>query len=116
MQLLTEILPDFAKQVENNLRSAANVDLADQIASVRILRWTYEVAEDAGFIYLEPARPSNIAERNVIKPFYSHSVELEDLPGMVVVDVDNLGRVTGIELLNRADIFDELAKKLPVSR
>jgi hypothetical protein len=115
MQRFAEILPEFAKQVENALRKDGSIELANQIPEAQLIRWTYETTEEAGFIYLE-SRALNIVERNVVKPFYSHSVELEDLPGMIVVDIDNCGRITGIEALYRPDIFDELAKKSPTAR
>ena len=115
MQRFAEILPKFAEQVEIALRENGSVELGDQVPEAGLVRWTYDKSCDAGFLYLE-SRPLNIVERNVVKPFHSHSVELEDLPGMVVVDVDTLGRITGIEALNRPDIFDELAKKSPTLR
>ena len=113
MQRLADLLPEFARQVEDHLRQASGAELADQIPLVAVLRWTYDASADAGFIYVEPSRPLNIAERGLIKSFHSHSVELKGLPGWILVDVDNLGRITGIELLNRADIFSQLSRKQP---
>jgi uncharacterized protein YuzE len=113
MARLSDVLPEFAKQVEDSLRKGGDAELADQIPLTGFLRWTYDKSVDAGFIYLEPSRPLNIGEASAIRPFYSRSAELVDLPGSVLVDIDNLGRITGIELLNRADVFKELAKRLP---
>jgi len=116
MPRFSDVLPDFAKHVEDGLRVLGKPELADQIPDTGLLRWTYTAEGFAGFIYLQPSHELNIVERNVIRRFYSHSVEVEDSVGMVMVDVDNLDRITGIEVLNRSDVFEELARRLPAMR
>lgn len=109
MQRLAEILPEYARQVEDSLRKDGYPELADQVPLVGLIRWTYDAIGNAGYIYLEPSQPLNITEREATRLFHSDCVQLED--SWIVFDVDNRGRITGIELLNCAHIFEQLSKQ-----
>ncbi len=60
------------------------------------------------YIYLTGGRELDIVERNIIGVKHGESIHLDNLEGIVVMDLDNFGRVMGIELIGRADVLKKL--------
>ncbi len=94
-----ELLPKFARSVASSLRSLGHTDLADELSDLEITRWTHDPDADALYLYLAGQRTLNFVERNIIGARHQESICLDDLDGMVVVDMDNFNRLTGIEAL-----------------
>jgi uncharacterized protein YuzE len=105
---ITAALPELIQVVLSALITIGRSELAEQLAKVSIRSATYDATVDAGYIYLTESRPLNICEQNTINVRHRECVSLDSLPGMVVIDVDNLGRLMGIELLGHADVFRRL--------
>ncbi len=106
---LADALPDLACGIAELLRAKGRDDLADQLGDVRVVRWTSDRAVAAAYIYLESTRELNAVERNVIGLRHGETVALGG-KHWVNVDVDNFGRIAGIELLNPGEIPTRLAK------
>jgi uncharacterized protein YuzE len=107
--LLAHALPDFADDISELLRAKDRDDLVDQLGDVGVARWTSDRAVAAAYIYLESARVLNVVEQNIIGLRHGETVALRG-KHWVNVDVDNFGRIAGIELLRPGDIPAGLAK------
>jgi hypothetical protein len=69
-----------------------------------------------GTFHVAPSRPLNRVDQNIIGVRHGESIPLDLVAGLVVVDTDNFGRVTGIEVLDRADVADALRGSLVPTR
>ena len=110
---LLEALPDFVSDIESALIRIGRGDIAGQLREVELERWTYAEVDDAGYLYLRSPRPLNIVDRNIIGVKHGETVcALEDLT--INLDVDNHGRLKGIELLDAKSIISQLEKNIAV--
>ena len=105
---IQDVLPEFVESVVSSLRSQGHAELADQLVNLEISRWSYDDEVNAMYLYLTGQRPLNIVEQNIIGVNYHESIAIEDICGDVVVDTDNFGRLTGIEILGRKDLVKRL--------
>lgn len=110
---IIEVLPDFGEKIVDAFRNMKRIELADQFTTLELDRWTYDAEVQAIYIYLCGHRPLNIVEKNIIRTMHDESIEISELDGMVVADIDNLGRISGIEVINRPDITKKLSKVQP---
>ena len=62
------------------------------------------------YLYTGGTRELNEVEQTVIGVKHEECLELSDVPGMVVIDLDNFNRVMGIEVLDRPDVESKLRK------
>jgi uncharacterized protein YuzE len=88
---LFSILPAVVAELEVALGAESRVDLAAQLRSATIERCTYEPTGEAGYIYLTRLQISAFAETWTSR----------DLN----IDVDVGGRVIGIEVLDRNEVY-----------
>jgi uncharacterized protein YuzE len=96
--LLSELLPQFTKELRAALSVAGEVKLADQVSGLIVYKCTYDTSCDAGYIYVQAANSLNIVEQNIIGIRHGRTVPVEHACG-VYLDADNFDRITGIELL-----------------
>lgn len=108
--LLSAAIPELLEKLIRASEERSRKDISDQLREASIQRLTYEQESDAGYIYLAASRPLNIAERAAIEVTHGECVSLDTLPGVVVIDIDNLGRLMGIELLGYAEIFEKMSQ------
>ena len=101
---IADVLPDLVQTVASALVAAGRAELAEQLAHVSLRSATYDDTGDAGYLYVTESRPLNVGEQNTIRVRHGECVTL-DLPGTVVIDVDNVGRLMGIELLGYSEVF-----------
>jgi uncharacterized protein YuzE len=111
MMRISELLPDFAAAAQGSLEAQGHSELAQQLVSLELSRWTHDPEADAMYLYLSGQRPLNVVEQNIVGVRHGECIVLEDLDGMVVLDIDNFQRISGIEILGREDILKELKQK-----
>ncbi|MGA2440146.1 MAG: DUF2283 domain-containing protein [Tepidisphaeraceae bacterium] len=109
-QLLTDAVPELANRLISALRAIGRPEIAEQLTVVHLRHSTYDQDVDAGYLYVTESRPLNVVEQNVIGVKHGECVTLDQLPGTVVIDVDNFGRVKGIELLGYAEVFRRIGR------
>jgi hypothetical protein len=106
--LLSSVLPRFAAELESAL-ARDEPDLASQVHGLRIGR-ICRCSDPTCMSFDVPGRR---------RRDYSHSIELEELSGLVVVDVAERGRartalaepvrrILGVEVLYRPDLREQL--------
>jgi uncharacterized protein YuzE len=111
MMRISELLPDFVAAAQASLEAQGRSELAEQLVSLELSRWTHDPEADAMYLYLSGQRPLNVVEQNTVRVRHGECIELEDLDGMVVLDTDNFQRISGIEIIWRKDILKELKQK-----
>ena len=102
--LLAEAVPDFVAELSAALNAAGNPELGQEFAESTVSRFTYDPSSKACYISLQPSRPLNVVESNVIGAKHGRTLAI-DHPFWVYVDVDNFNRPMGIELLNASSIL-----------
>lgn len=107
---IVEILPELCDEIRKSLVSLGRQDIIDQLDELRLKNWTHDSEVEAINIYLSGGRQLNVVEQNIITVKYGESISLGDCEGIVVLDTDNFGRVMGIELIGRPDIWKKLSK------
>ena len=100
---LSEVLLELSSQIESELRADGRGELADQIATLRIARWTHDSACQGIYVTTE-GRPLNVVEQNVIGIRHGETVVLDSCN----LDTDNCARISGIELFRRPDVVAKL--------
>jgi hypothetical protein len=113
MSKLDDILPTFIAQIRKELTAKGRSDIADQFQGLGLARWTHDQAANAVYIHLSGQRPLNLVEVQVIGTRHGECIEIEGRDGIVTLDLDNFNRVTGIEVLNCADIAKRLEEAQP---
>ena len=112
MMRISELLPDFVAAAQASLEAQGHSELAQQLVSLELSRWTHDPEADAMHLYLSGQRPLNVVEQNIVGVRHGECIELEDIDGIVVIDTDNFQRISGIEILCREDILKELKQKI----
>ena len=104
---IADVLPELVQALVSALVAAGRAELAEQLTQVSLKSATYDDTVDAGYLYVTESRALNVGEQNTIRVRHGECVIL-DLPGTVVIDVDNVGRLMGIELLGYSAVFQHL--------
>lgn len=98
-----DVLPDLVDELAESLRASGRNDLAVQRREVEVARWTHDTSVGTAYIDLRSPRQLNVVEHTIIGVGHGETVPV-DHRCCVNVDTDNLGRVTGIELLSPGDV------------
>jgi|ERR1051325_2085942 uncharacterized protein YuzE len=100
MATLSETFPSLARELSHALLATDQTSLAEQLDSAAIDRVTFDPSANAGYIYLHLARELNIVEKNQV--FASRVRESQEVETQyyTVIDIDNFGRIIGVEVLN----------------
>lgn len=106
MQRFQDKLPEFYEEVRRALAALDRNDLLSQLPNLTLREHRGEA--DAFWLYFGGIRELNTVERNIVGVGHGESVALDAPRGIVVLDADNFGRVLGIELMDRPDVFARL--------
>ena len=87
---LLEALPDFVNDLEGALMTLGRGDLVAQLSDAVLQRWSYNEFSDTTYLQLAPAP---------VDRMHVETLSLYDELG-ANVDLDNQGRVVGIEVLD----------------
>ena len=104
MVSVEEGLPEFCTELQDALRRQGLSDLADQLPSAQIMSRCGCDEAGCGSFGVKSSRPLNVVEQNIIGVRHGRSHKVEGIEGLVVVDVDQFGRLTGVEVLDRLDV------------
>lgn len=107
---LQEALPGFYGELTEALGKQGLPALVEQLPGLEIKHRCPCDELGCGTFAVEAKRELNVVEQNVIGSRYEESFEIDDINGMVVLDVDNFGRLISIEILDRPDINKELER------
>ena len=106
--LVQDAVPELVAEMRESLVKRQRLDLASQLPLLTIEHWTYDSSVQAIYVTVGGVREPNVVERNIVGARYERSIHLTDLAGIVVVDQDNFGRISGIEIIGRKGIAEAL--------
>jgi hypothetical protein len=105
-QLLTMAVPRFFAELVDGLRAIGCHELAEELPRLSVGRWAHDTETGALTIqFLAPV--TNFDDAGIVATGYGRSLPLR-LPGTVLLDLDNFGRVYGLEIFDREDVLEEL--------
>ena len=108
MQSFTDAFPELAFVLASELRATGRADLASELEACTVRDVSYDSEANAGLIALDPTRELNFVERNVIGQKFGQVVTFSR-PRYASLQLDNFGRVVGVELLGPpADLASSL--------
>jgi uncharacterized protein YuzE len=109
MTTLAASFASLASELSSGLRAAGRASLADQVDAAAIARVTFDGSTNAGYIYLQPSRDSNVVETNVVGVRHGETLEVATRYS-TKIDIDNFGRLAGIKILAPGDLKSVLRK------
>jgi uncharacterized protein YuzE len=107
---LIETFPSLAREVSESLRALGRSELAEQLDAAVVARVTFDESAGAGYVYVESGRHLNVVEANVIGARHGETITVETQFD-AVIDVDNFGRLMGIEILAPGVLATELKRR-----
>ena len=110
MSKLIDTFPVLTRELSQSLHNAGREALADQIDTALITRITFDSEANAGYIYLAPSRQLNVVETNIVGVRQGETIPVET-QFWTNIDIDNFGRLVGIEILNPGILTFELSRR-----
>jgi hypothetical protein len=90
--------PELAFDLGSELRATGRADLARELEASSVKSVSYDSEADAGLVAVEAERQLNVVERNVIGQKLGQVIAFEG-SRYASLQLDNFGRVIGVELL-----------------
>ena len=100
MTRLADIVPDFVAELEGALSGSGRAALASKLRNAEVERCTFDREQGAGYIYLRGATPPAAETFSFREPHWFG------------VEVDHDGRLHGIDLFSRDEVFARLKERL----
>jgi len=111
-----DALPAFYGEIERALQAEGVTGVLEQLPTLEIIDRCDCDERGCGTFHVAASRPLNQVEMNIVGVRHGESTPLDVGRGLVVVDTDNFGRVTGIEVLDRLDVAAVLKElRVPTS-
>ncbi len=98
MHSFAATFPELAFDLASELRATGRADLARELEGCSVRDLSYDPESDAGLLALEPQRPLNAVERNVVGQKLGQVVAFGGAR-YASLRLDNFGRVVAVELL-----------------
>ncbi len=92
---IADLLPSLYQEIQTDLKRLGRDDALAQLPDLTLARHTLH--GDALYLY-------TIDDGGKV----AENIDLNGIPGMVVLDLDEAGRVRGIEVLDRDDVIAEV--------
>jgi hypothetical protein len=110
-QFFTTAAPKFSREVLDGLRAIGCHELAEELPSLGLGRWSHD--SETGALSIQLLGPEvNPLEAALVPTGYGRSLPLR-LQGTVLVELDNFGRIYGLEIFDREDVLEELRASAP---
>ena len=104
---LRDALPSFYSELVHALTASDPASILEQLPELEMAGRCSCPQPDCATFYVSPSRGLNVVEANVVGVRHGSSTPLE-VDGHVVIDTDNFGRVTMVEVLGRPDVAEAL--------
>ena len=105
---LKDAVPNFYNEMLTAIIALGRSDVADQLPELTLARHTYDDNVHAMYIYVGGTRKLNRVEKTTISAKHEECLELKEIDGVVVLNIDDFNRVMGIEVVDRPDVSSEL--------
>ena len=108
--LLTSVAPRFSAEVVAGLQAIGCHELAAEFPTLQIGPWKHDPGTGATSVRLVGTEPDPL--EFIVATGYGRSLPLR-LHGTVLVELDNFGRIYGLETFDRDDFLQELRDNAP---
>ncbi len=98
MRSFAGAFPELAFDLSLELRATGRADLARELEACIVKSVSYDPETDIGLVGLEPQRPLNAVERDVIGQKLGQVIPFSDAP-YAFLQLDNFGRIVAVELM-----------------
>src|SRR3974390_171586 len=98
MRAFATVFRQLFSELASELRATSRADLARELEACSVRRVSFDSEGDAGLVALEPMRKLNAVERNVVGEKLGQVI-LFSGPRYASLQLDNFGRVIGVEIL-----------------
>jgi hypothetical protein len=98
MQPFARVFPELAFVLSSELRATGRADLARELEACTVETVRFDSEANVGLVVLEPAQKLNSVERNVIGQKLGQVIKFSR-PRYASLQLDNFGRVIGVELV-----------------
>ena len=105
--------PELVAEISSRLADESSREIVKDLHEAVITQVTYDNSADASYICVESKRELNVVERNVIGRKHGETIQVE-APYWIALDIDNFGRLTGIELLSPPSSLKTMLRKRAV--
>jgi len=95
---LSTAFPSLSADLIDGLNQLTRLDLVKQLEEAIVIDVTFDNSADAGYISLKAGRKLNVVEQNIIRSHHGATLSVP-CQHCAMLDIDNFGRVTGIEVL-----------------
>jgi hypothetical protein len=105
----------LASELISELRATGRADLARELEGCKIRTVSFDPQANAGLVTLEPTRELNIVERNVIGQRLGQVIPFPTTR-YASLQLDNFGRIIGVELLTPPPVLGALMRLISNNR
>ncbi len=109
MRSFVSTFAQLAADLTSELRATGRTDLARELEGCRVRDVSFDPEANAGLVTLEPMRELNIVERNVIGQRLGQVIPFPSAR-YASLQLDNFGRIIGVELLEPPPVLGELMR------
>jgi hypothetical protein len=99
----------------SELRTTGRADLARELEGCRVRDVSFDSEANAGLVTLEPTRELNVVERNVVGQRLGQVIPFASA-SYASLQLDNFGRIIGVELLAPPSVLGALMKLISNNR
>jgi hypothetical protein len=106
MRAFTSAVPKFSTEIRDGLRAIGCHELAAELPRLGLGRWSED--PETGALSIQLLGPDvNPLSAAIVATGYGRSLPLR-LQGTVLVELDDFGRIYGLEVFDREDVLEEL--------
>ncbi len=109
MRSFVSIFAQLASDLTSELRATGRTDLARELEGCRIKDVSFDLEANTGLVSLEPTRELNVVERNVIGQRLGQVISFPSAR-YASLQLDNFGRIIGVELRAPPPVLGELMR------
>lgn len=111
MKKFADLFPSLVSEIISSLRNQKITSLECQLSTAEIKKVTYDEEVRASYVYLRIPSSSNPVNSTGDSEFISHGQTMEvDTKYWTLLDVNESGFLTGIEILSPADLEPTLRR------
>jgi len=107
-RLLSEMAPELCRELRECLEAAKETEAAAQIEGLIVQSWRYDEVEGVLAVSVRSGQPNTV--RGLVGSSYGRTIPVNEVGGILQVDVDNTGRIFGIEAFGRPSFASEFAR------
>jgi uncharacterized protein YuzE len=107
-KMLIDLAPILCGSIQQGLESEGRTDLSSQVEKLIFQSWNYDSETGSVTVSVRGGCQLTDAEKRISGKEFGECVALDSMQENVVIDVSNVGRISGVEVIGDGDILREL--------